>query len=185
MTENEEQLLIKRAQDGDAAAFGTLVERHQPAVLGFLLSLLRDADAAEEAAQEAFVKAFENLRRFENRASFRTWVSRIALNQARSRARWQRLRRWLSLEELAGEDESWEERLRAAGGPADREREALERRLEWERAMTCLSRREKEIVALRLEGYELSETAQTLGVSVGTVKSTLFEATRKLRREFK
>mgnify|MGYP001586247491 CR=1 FL=1 len=175
--ETDEQLVLK-ARGGDARAFGTLIERHQKPVAGFLLSLLGNLDLAEEAVQEAFVKAFQSIESFQGRSSFRTWVARIAVNAARSRQRWARLRQWLSLDAPAGEDgESWAARLGDDGADLKR----VERRLELERAMTGLSPREHEVAALRLEGYALGEIGAVLGVSEGTVKSTLFTAVHKMK----
>lgn len=171
--------LVRKARAGDAQAFGELISRHQKAVGGFLLSVLHDVDSAEDAAQAAFVKAFQGLRSFEGRSNFKTWVSRIALNVAKSQLRWRKIRGWLPLAGPVGDDGNWEDRLREAA-PKD-EREALEKKLEFERTLEGLSPREREIAALRLEGYSLGEIAGTLGVSTGTVKSTLFTATRKMR----
>lgn len=179
-----DEALVERARAGDAEAFGVLIERHQRAVTGFLLSMLRDMDLAEEASQAAFVKAFQNLRSFEGHSSFKTWVSRIAVNAARSHMRWAKVRRWLPLGG-SGDDEdgNWEDHLKA-DGPGGDDWEALDRKLDLERAMKGLPRREREVAVLRLEGYSLGEIAETLQVSEGTVKSTLFEATRKMRRSF-
>ena len=172
---------MDRARAGDREAFGALVDRHHGAVLGFLMTVARDADLAEECAQEAFLKAFRSLASFEGRSSFRTWVSRIALNEVRGQWRWRKVRGLLSLG--SGEDaEVDSDALRSDAGTAD-ELSALERRLELERAMAGLGRREREIVALRLEGYALHEIAETLGVTEGTIKSTLFDATRKMREK--
>jgi len=177
--ESDEEL-VRRARAGEVRAFGVFVERHQKAVAGFCLSLLHDLDAAEEAAQAALVEAFKSLGSFEGRSSFKTWVSRIALNLARSQLRRARFMAWLPSAGEEGE-ERWEERLREAA-PAGEEREALERRLDLERAMEALSPREKEMAAMRLEGYTLGEIAEAFGVSEGTVKSAVFSATQKMRR---
>lgn len=179
--ESDEQL-VARARAGDTEAFGILIERHQKVVAGFLISLFHDLDAAEEAAQKAFVKAFSSLAGFQGRSSFRTWVSRIALNVARSELRWASLRRWLSLDASRPTDSRpWEETLRALRTGSD-ECSALSRRLDLENAMEELAPREREVTALRLEGRALGEIAEILQVSEGTVKSTLFDATRKMRR---
>src|SRR5258706_2107719 len=134
-TTRSDEDLVERTRSGDAEAFGELIERHQKAVAGFLLSMLHDLDSAEDAAQQAFVKAFQGLASFEGRSHFRTWVSRIAINEARSRMRWTGLRRWLSLDAPMGDgDEAWEGRVREAS-PAGGEGEALERKLDLERAL--------------------------------------------------
>ncbi|MEK9145436.1 MAG: sigma-70 family RNA polymerase sigma factor [Elusimicrobiota bacterium] len=173
--------LVLRSREGDGEAFGGLVSRHQPAVTGFLMGMLGNLDDAEDAAQEAFVKAFRSLPSFQGRSSFRTWVTRIAINTARSRQRWSFLRRALSLDASRGEDEAWEESFKATA--AEPEREALDRRLEFDRAVKSLAPREREVVALRMEGYALAEIADIAGISEGTVKSTLFSAPRKMRRD--
>lgn len=182
----EDETLVRRAMDGDPEAFGVLIELHQTAVAGFLLSLLHDPSGAEEIAQAAFVQAYKNLKSFRGQSAFKTWVSRIAINLARSQQRWRKLRGWISLEAFQGQEEgSWEEWLVPAGNPSESEREAVERKLDLERAMTELSPREREVTVLRLEGYTLNEIAQVLEVSEGTVKSTLFGATQKIKERLK
>ncbi|MBI5241339.1 MAG: RNA polymerase sigma factor [Elusimicrobia bacterium] len=177
-----DEALVRRARAGDAEAFGVLVSRHQKAVAGFLLSVLHDLDAAQDAAQQAFVRAFMRLESFEERSSFKTWVSRIALNVARSRLRWARMSNWLSLDAPRdSEGGTWEESVRRAG-PREDETRVLEKKLDLERALAALSPREREVAAMRLEGYSLDEVAGVLGISEGTVKSTLFAATRKMRQ---
>lgn len=173
--------MVKRARAGDREAFGLLIERHQRAVAGLLTGILRDMDSAEDAAQQAFVKAFRGLRSFQNRSSFKTWVTRIALNEARSRMRRDRLALRGPAPRPGEDGGAWEERVRATRLDAA-ERDALERRIELDRAMAGLSPREHEITAMRLEGYTLEEIAGALDVSRGTVKSTLFDATRKMKR---
>lgn len=176
--------LVRRAREGDRDAFGALIERHQPAVLGFALSLIRDLTQAEDVAQESFVKAFEAIGGFEGRSEFRTWVSRIASNLVRSKMRWLKLRRWLSLEALAeGGDWSWEERLRETARGDDDAQKSVEARLALERSMAALTARERETVSLRLEGFELNEIGSVLGIKTGTVKATLFHASKKMKRE--
>ncbi|MBI3548011.1 MAG: RNA polymerase sigma factor [Elusimicrobia bacterium] len=181
---DEEDALLGRARAGDRNAFGELVLRHRQAVFGLALRLLRDWDSAEEATQIAFVKAFHSLRTFEGRSSFRTWVCSIALNAARESRRRGRLGRWAPMATgEPGEERVWTESLRAAArGPS--EVDALERHLELERAMESLSAREREMAVLRLEGYTMHDIAAALHVSEGTVKSTLHDATHKMKKEF-
>jgi RNA polymerase sigma-70 factor (ECF subfamily) len=179
--------LVDRTLKGDTRAFGVLIERHQKPVVGFLLTMFHDLDLSEDAAQQAFVKAFENLRSFQGRSEFRTWVCRIALNAALSNLRWARLRRFFSggWAEESQQSVGWEDRLaRTVKSSADSdEMDRLERKLELEKAMTDLSGRERQIASLRLEGYSLSEISKILDISEGTVKSTLFSATRKMRKK--
>src|SRR5258706_1864322 len=109
--ETDEELVL-RARSGNAEAFGALVERHQKSVLSFLLTFFHNLDLAEEATQRAFVKAFKAIPSFEGRSSFKTWISRIALNEARLQRRWDRLKQWFSAGYLdKNEDETWEDRV--------------------------------------------------------------------------
>jgi RNA polymerase sigma-70 factor, ECF subfamily len=176
----EEGELVRRAAEGETEAFGELVRKHQPAVLGFLLSVFRDRSLAEDAAQSAFVKAFESIEGFEGRSSFKTWVTKIAWNEARSMLRRAKVLCWLPLSApLDGDGRTFEDTIRDAAGQQGLER--VERKLALERAMDKLTLREREVAALRLEGYKLSEIGEVLGISEGTVKWTLFEATGKMK----
>src|SRR6266481_2459932 len=80
--ETDETELIQRARRGDRKAFGALVERYQRRVVGVALAVVHNQDDAIELAQETFVRAYENLRGFESRSSFSTWLYRIAANLA-------------------------------------------------------------------------------------------------------
>ena len=78
-----DQELVTRTLDGDAEAFGTLVERYKQAVYGGCVSMVRDFDLAQDLAQEAFIKAFQHLDRLSMPASFRHWLRIIAVNECR------------------------------------------------------------------------------------------------------
>ena len=167
-----DETLVERAKAGRREAFGKLMERHRTALRHTLLGVLHDLDAAEETAQLAFVKAFESLDSFEGRSRFKTWLWRIALNEAWRRRSSARLREVFYLDGV----------LAGLGKVRADETKSVERKLELEKAMESLSPREREMTALRLEGYSLLEIARRLAVCEGTVKSTLFEAVRRLRR---
>lgn len=78
----EENALIERIRQGDAESYRVLVERYQDSLVGFLFNLLKDRELAREFAQDAFVKAYKGIRKFENRrdARFSTWLFTIARN---------------------------------------------------------------------------------------------------------
>ena len=185
LSDAADETLVRKAKDGDATAFGLLIERHQSAVTAYLLDLLQDPDRAEETAQRAFVEAYRHLSGFRGDARFMTWVSRIALNEARSQFRYARTRGWLALEDLRGEDGwSWEDRVIAARDRSQQEQASVEVAHDLRRAMGALTQRERDVAALRLKGCPLHEIGKTLGVSEGTVKSTLFSAKEKLKEAF-
>ena len=82
LTNSHELDRIARAQRGDGQAFGELVEQHRQGVLNVVYRMCGDPQLAEEAAQEAFLRAWQNLGRYNPRFAFRSWVYRIALNAA-------------------------------------------------------------------------------------------------------
>jgi RNA polymerase sigma-70 factor (ECF subfamily) len=72
--DGDEAELIERSRKGDSEAFGVLVERYQRRVIGVALAVVHNQDDAVELAQETFIRAFENLTKFESRSSFSTWL---------------------------------------------------------------------------------------------------------------
>ena len=78
--ERSDEVLAREAARGDGKAFEALVRRHTAPLLAFCRRLTRDAGAAEDAAQEAFIKAYRNLQRFDSSRSFASWITRIAQN---------------------------------------------------------------------------------------------------------
>ena len=83
MTQQSDPELVARALAGDAAAFGTLIERYKQPVYGVCVSLVRDFDLAQDMAQEAFLKAFQHLGRLAIPARFGNWLRIIAVNECR------------------------------------------------------------------------------------------------------
>jgi RNA polymerase sigma-70 factor (ECF subfamily) len=178
---------VQAAQGGDGAAFDLLVRRHERRVFRLALRLLGDADAAEDAAQEAFVKAWRALPRFEAAARFSTWLTRIAINQCRNDLRRRRTRKHgslLSLDEaVPGTD-----LLRAslvpdrAASPEDSLRGDEVRRA-FETALSEIDAEDREVLLLReVEDLPYEGIAEILDVAVGTVRSRLHRARASLRK---
>src|SRR5262245_42680956 len=88
-----EGALIARLRAGEMNAFDELVESYQSLVYALALRILGDAEDARDATQEAFLKVYRHFARFRGEASLKTWICRIAINQARSTERWWRRRR--------------------------------------------------------------------------------------------
>ncbi len=173
--------LIVRARQGDEAAWETLVREHQQAIFRLAYLLLGDADDAEDVAQEAFIRAFHALARFDATRPVRPWLLSIAANLARNRRR--SLGRYLQALTRAGRVEP--EPVAMLG---ERSAEQWEAQTLWQ-AVQRLSRSDQEIVYLRyfLDLSE-AEVASALEVAPGTVKSRLHRAMSRLRaivdREF-
>lgn len=169
--------LVRLAQAGDAGAFDQLVVRHQAAVFRAALAALRVREEAEEAAQDAFVRAWRKLAGFRGDATFRTWLLSIAWNRALSRRR--SIGAWFARRapiEAA-------DRVR---GDGDGPHEAL-RQQEMERhvaaAIDGLSPKLRDALLLAQAGeYGYEEIAAMLQVPVGTLKSRVFDARRQVKR---
>ena len=173
----EDGELVRRARAGDAAAFGTLVERYQGRILRLVRGLVPEHDA-EDVAQDAFLKAFRKLHEFDERARFYTWVYRIASNAALD---WRKRERYRRHGDLPVGPEGEDAAPSHEPGPT-----AIARRHELataiDRAIAALPGHYHEIVVLReVQNLSYEEIAEVLGISKGTVESRLFRAREKLR----
>jgi RNA polymerase sigma factor (sigma-70 family) len=170
--------LVKHARDGDAGAYGELVTMHQAAAFRVAYLLLGSATDAEDAAQEAFVRAYLALVRFRDGEPFRPWLLQIVGNEARNRRRARGRREGMLARAMST--------IQGGGEPsaAAPERLALvgETRVEVHEALATLDDGERLVVTCRylLELSE-AETAAALGIPAGTVKSRLHRGLRRLR----
>jgi RNA polymerase sigma factor (sigma-70 family) len=162
-----------RARRGDARAYESLVQEHQAIAFRTAYLITGSAADAEEATQEAFVRAWLALKRFRRGAEFRPWLLAIVANEARNRVRSRRRREGLA--ERAAHELSWQAPLAEGAAPGDgRLREAL----------ASLPERDRSVLACRfvLDLGE-QETAEVLGVAPGTVKSRTARALDRLRAQ--
>jgi RNA polymerase sigma-70 factor, ECF subfamily len=180
---------LERLRAGEAAAFNHLVEERHADIYALLYRLTEDPEEARDLTQETFLQAFRHLAGFRGEADLRTWLYRIAVNQARNRWRWwKRRRRDRTVSLDAPASEAGDTPL-SAGLPSrdagDPEEQALAR--ERERALLSalrtLSRAYREVIVLRdIEGLSYEEVALALEINVGTVKSRLSRGRSELRR---
>jgi len=171
-----EDTLVERARRGDADAYEELVRRYTEMAFRAAYVLTGSAPDAEEASQDAFIKAFRALPRFRAGAPFRPWLLRIVGNEARNRRR------------AAGRRAALELRLAeglGAGGAApspEAAAEAAEERRALLRALVMVGDDHRQVVSCRyLLQLSVEETAATLGIPEGTVKSRLARALAHLR----
>ncbi|HEX8708575.1 MAG TPA: sigma-70 family RNA polymerase sigma factor [Pyrinomonadaceae bacterium] len=179
---------IERLKAGDAAAFSHLVAERSGDVYALLYRLTEDAEEARDLTQETFLRVFQSIGRFRGDADLKTWVYRIAINQARNRWRWWRRRRrevTVSLDaHEAGEDQPLSAYLRETGQDPEQETLSRERELTLRRALRSLSPTYREVVILRdVEGLSYEEVAAALEIGIGTVKSRLSRGRLELRRK--
>jgi RNA polymerase sigma-70 factor (ECF subfamily) len=167
--------LVRRARDGDRAAYETLVRRYLNTAYAVALAELGDPGDAEDAVQDSFITALERLDDCRDPAAFAAWLRRIVRNRARSVRRRERVRETESLDS-AGSAAS----LRDPG--RDLERSELRRRLES--ALARLTEVQRRVVLMHdVEGYRHREIAVELDIPEGTVRSHLFFARRALREQ--
>ncbi|PWH12099.1 MAG: RNA polymerase subunit sigma-24 [Anaerolineae bacterium] len=169
-----EELLIAQAQRGDRQAYGELVQRYFPGVVRVAYRLCGDADLAQDAAQEAFLKAWLNLHSFRAGTSLRNWLYRIVVNTILDT-----LRRNTKTVETALEDLPLSDPL-----PLPEEHLFEHERAQIvQRALLSLPSASRSVLVLREYG-ELSyqEIAEALGIPLGTVMSRLHAARAQLKR---
>jgi RNA polymerase sigma-70 factor (ECF subfamily) len=180
---------IERLRAGDAAAFDRLVAERSGDIYALLYRLTEDPEEARDLTQETFLQAFRSIAHFRGDADLRTWLYRIAVNQARNRWRWWRRRRRGVTVSLDATDDAHEQPLgtRLVDEHAD---DPEARTLAHEReeillaAVRTLARPYREAVVLRdVEGLSYEEVAAALDISVGTVKSRLSRGRTELRRK--
>ena len=181
-----EASLIQRCAARDEDAGAELVSEHQRMVYQLSLNLLNDHNEALDLSQEVFLRVFRTIHTFRGHSSLRTWMYRIALNQARNRQRWWRRRhraQQVSLDqhiedhgELAELVDRGPDRLVGQKQLAERIRAALDA-LPFDQKTT--------IVLREIDGLSYEEIGFSLGIAVGTVKSRLARAREGLRAQLR
>jgi len=182
--EDGEMALVHAAKQGDAGAFEQLLRRNQAMVFRVAQHITGSREDAEEVAQEAFLKAFQNLEHFEERSRFSTWVTRIAVNTALMRLRNRRGYQTLPLQEEDPDDPRALPEEVADWRP---DPEQLYGRRELHailtRALAGLPQHYSTVFLLRdVEEFSTAETAEALGLSITAVKARLLRARLQLRQ---
>lgn len=170
---------MARLAAGDGEALEPLMERHYRRLFRIALAYLRETDAALDAVQETFVKAFQSARSWDGSADAGPWLTRIAVNHAIDRYRRGKRRERAEAPMPEGDHD---ERL-GADEPSP-ERKVLGRELgeRIDAALRALPETQRAVFVLRHhEEMKLEEIAGMLGISLGTVKSSLHRAIRRLR----
>ena len=176
--DGDEAELIQQAKQGHSEAFGVLVERYQRRVANVAFAVVHNQDDAIELAQETFVRAYENLQKFESRSSFSTWLYRIAANLAIDF--WRREGRHVV---LRGEDaESELQRLPTEKGDSFKAASRKELSGRLSKALEELTPEHRAVILLReVEGLSYDEISEVLQCTRGTVMSRLHYARSRMR----
>src|SRR5437870_612587 len=185
-----EARLSSRLRTRELAAFEELVATFERPVYALCFRLLGDAEEARDAAQETFLKVYRGLGSFRGEAGLKTWIYRIAINQAMNQQRWWRRRHrdeTVSLELTRGKGETTIGNL-LPGHAASPEAQAISSERE-NRIMRALDEIKQEyriaLVLREIEELSYEEIAQALSISIGTVKSRIARGREELRRRVK
>lgn len=172
MAREQELDLISKAQQGDRQAFGALVYAYREGVVNVVYRMCGDVELAEDAAQEAFIKAWQHLPNYRPRSPFRNWVYRIAMNAALDVLR--RERETVNVDDIP---------LTAPGQGPEAHAERGERAEQVRQAVLALPPSSRAAVILReYAGLTYREMADTLNIPLGTVMSRLNYGRTKLRK---
>lgn len=164
--------LINRARKGDRWAFSKLVRQHRQGVINVVYRMCGDANIAEDAAQETFVRVWQHIDRYQPRAAFRSWLYKIALNTARNLLR--REKPTADVDDYVMIDRN--------PGP-EQSVELTERAHIIQKAVLSLPEASRNVLVLReYEGLSYRDIADTLDIPTGTVMSRLSYARQLLRK---
>jgi RNA polymerase sigma-70 factor (ECF subfamily) len=170
--------LIKRAQEGDSDAFGTLFQAHKSRIYSVCLRMICNAAEAEDLTQDSFLQAFRKIGKFRGDSAFSTWLHRIAVNTVLMHFR-KRVLCHVSLDEPYNCDGA---KLRHEYGARDKNLAGCIDRVALARAMKQLPPGYRTIFLLHeVEGYEHQEIAEMLSCTVGNSKSQLYKARLRFR----
>jgi RNA polymerase sigma factor (sigma-70 family) len=173
----DEAMLVQRAKGGDIDAYQQLVRCHQTVAFRVAMLITSNAADAQDAANDAMVKAFYALGRFRSESPFRPWLLRIVANEARNRRRSSARRANLAVRAEAARRSSAD----VAPSPEEAVIASMEHQALFE-AINQLEQRDREVIALRyLAELTEAETAAALDCAVGTAKSRLSRALGRLR----
>jgi len=177
----DDRELVRRAQGDDKEAFEELMRRHQHRVFAVAGGILRKREDVEDIAQQAFVKAYFSLKRFDQRSAFSTWLYKITVNECWDMLRKKKVRPLVYESDLSEEQArqvtASEEKVHAGPDVSDR----LEAREQVNRLLDVLDERDRWMLILKeVEGFSIEEIAEILGLNANTVKVRLFRARRRI-----
>ena len=180
----DEPVLVAAAKSGDAAAFEELVNRYERKIFRLTMNITRNREDAEDAMQDAFMKAYSHLSGFQEDSRFYTWLVRIAANEALMRLRKRRPNQFSIDEPVEGEDDLMPREIEDWGPSPEQRFAQTELHGILDQVIDQLDPDFRTVFVLRdIEELSTEETAATLGISVPAVKSRLLRARLKLRQK--
>lgn len=185
-TTGKEEELVLQARGGDLKSFSALVQSYQERAIRIAHSFVGNFEDARDMAQEAFVKAYENLDSFKEESRFYTWFYRILVNTCKDFLRKKKIRRYLSFwlnRDGDGKDLDPVMNVETHAKNAAQELVNEELGAAITKALDRLPFQQRTAFSLRyLEELSLEEVSESMGVSVGAVKATLWQAGQKMQK---
>ena len=186
----DETVFIDKLKTGDEAAFETLIDRYSGDIYALLYRLTENPEEASDLTQDTFFRAVRSIKTFRGESGLKTWLFRIAINESRNRFRWWKRRRrdvTISLDANIGESETpFSDTLAAKSISPEDQTLSHEREYAINAALLEIQDVYRETIILcDIEGLSYEETAEALGIGIGTVKSRISRGREELRRRLK
>jgi RNA polymerase sigma factor (sigma-70 family) len=182
----EDSLLIKRALAGDQKAFHNLRLKYYNAIFKLINRMLRNREEVEDLTQEAFIKAFTSLNRFDNQYSFSTWLYKIATNNSIDHIRKKKLQTFSINRPIESEESDYSFELPDTDLEPDQELIASQRKKMLDDAMNSLPPKYRQVILMRhVDEKEYQEIAKTLKLPLGTIKAHIFRARELLYKQLR
>jgi RNA polymerase sigma-70 factor, ECF subfamily len=184
IAKEDEHLLVAAAKNGDVKAFEELVNRYERKIFRLTMNITNNREDAEDAMQDAFLKAYAHLKDFQGDSRFYTWLVRIAANEALMRLRKRRPNQVSLDEPIEGEEDLMPRELED-WGPSPEQRFAQTELADiLSKVIDQLEPEFRVVFVLRdVENLSTEETAKMVGISIPAVKSRLLRARLKLRQK--
>ena len=183
---DSDMAVVRRVQAGDVAAFDQLVTKYRGRVYAVVYNLTANREDASDLTQDAFIKSFQSINRFQGQSSFFTWLYRIAVNSTLTHLRKNRLRTFFSFEKINEDDKVSAEVIAALTDDTGADHETFARELQEKlnEAMQKLSIPHRTVITLfEIDSLSHQEIAEVMNCSVGTVRSRLHYAKQLLQAE--
>ena len=182
----EDSMLIKRALAGDQKAFHKLRLKYYDAIFKLINRMIRNHEEVEDLTQEAFIKAFTSLNRFDNQYSFSTWLYKIATNNSIDHIRKKKLQTFSINRPIESEESDYSFELPDTDLEPDQELIASQRKKMLDEAMNSLPSKYRQVILMRhVDEKEYQEIAKTLKLPLGTIKAHIFRARELLYKQLR
>jgi RNA polymerase sigma factor (sigma-70 family) len=173
--DDKDTILVQRFKEGDEKSFNQLVLRHQKRIYDLVYRMVRNHQDAADLSMEVFVRAYKNLKGFEERSSLYVWLAKIAVNLCINFSQREKFRSFLSIFDFSN-------KLSVSSSPAEKmEREEIKRAIDG--AVKSLPPRQRSSFILKFyQGLTHQQIAEVLEISEGAAKANYFQAVKKLQK---